>query len=64
MNVFRKAEEVHAVVTDAATRPGIKVIWMQEGIYDEGAEARAKENAMDVVYNRCMMAEHIRLFNK
>ncbi|MGC1932447.1 MAG: CoA-binding protein, partial [Candidatus Nitrosopolaris sp.] len=56
--------DVEAVVADAATKQGIKVIWMQEGIYDEEAEATAKENGMDVVYNRCMMAEHMRLFNK
>ncbi|MGC2573529.1 MAG: hypothetical protein WA364_18600 [Candidatus Nitrosopolaris sp.] len=30
---------------------------MQEGIYNE-AEKRAKGNSMDVVYNRCMIAEH------
>ncbi|MFZ0513260.1 MAG: CoA-binding protein [Candidatus Nitrosopolaris sp.] len=64
VDVFRKAEDVEAVVADAATKQGIKVIWMQEGIYDEEAEATAKENGMDVVYNRCMMAEHMRLFNK
>ena len=40
----------------------IKVIWMQEGIYNEEAEKRAKANGMDIVFNRCMMAEHRRLF--
>jgi uncharacterized protein len=64
VDVFRKAEDVMAVVTDATKKPGIKVIWMQEGIYDEEAEARAREKGMDVIYNRCMMAEHMRLFNK
>jgi hypothetical protein len=34
---------------------------MQEGIYNEEAENKAKENGIDVVYNRCMMAEHKRL---
>ena len=34
---------------------------MQLGIYNEGAEKRAKENGIDVVYNRCMMEEHKRL---
>jgi predicted CoA-binding protein len=37
---------------------------MQEGIYNEEAEAKAKENGMDVVSNRCMMAEHVRLFTE
>jgi predicted CoA-binding protein len=30
---------------------------MQEGIYNEEAEKRAKANGMDVVFYRCMMAE-------
>jgi predicted CoA-binding protein len=62
VDVFRKPEDVPAVVREAVKKPGIKVVWMQEGIYNEEAEARAKENGMDVVFNRCMMAEHMRLF--
>jgi uncharacterized protein len=62
VDVFRKPEDVPAVVREAVKKPGIKVVWMQEGIYNEEAEATAKENGMDVVFNRCMMAEHIRLF--
>lgn len=63
VDVFRKPDDVPAVVTEAVKKPGIKVIWMQEGIYNEEAEAKAKKYGMDVVSNRCMMAEHIRLFN-
>ncbi|MEJ7642324.1 MAG: CoA-binding protein [Candidatus Nitrosocosmicus sp.] len=33
---------------------------MQSGIYNEEAEKKAKENGMDVVFNRCMMVEHSR----
>jgi len=61
VDVFRKSEDVPAVVMEAVKKPGIKVVWMQEGIYNEEAEARAKEHGIDVVFNRCMMAEHIRL---
>jgi uncharacterized protein len=64
VDVFRKSEDVPAIVMDAIKKKGIKVIWMQEGIYNEEAEIKAKENGMDVVYNRCMMAEHKRLFSK
>ena len=63
VDIFRKAEDVPAVVTDAIKKPGIKVIWMQEGIYNDEAEANAKASAMEVVFNRCMMAEHERLFS-
>src|SRR5262245_47268533 len=63
VDIFRKSEDVPPVVDDALNRKDhIKVIWMQEGIYNEEAEKKAKENGMDVVYNRCMMAEHRRLF--
>jgi predicted CoA-binding protein len=36
---------------------------MQSGIYNEEAERKAKENGMDVVYNRCMKVEHDLLFD-
>ena len=35
---------------------------MQSGIYNEQAEKKARENGMDIVYNRCMKEEHMRLF--
>jgi uncharacterized protein len=64
VDIFRRSEDAPVVVMDAMKKKGIKVIWMQEGIYNEEAERKAKENGMDVVYNRCMMAEHKRLFSK
>ena len=58
VDVFRKSEDVPLVVNDAIKKKGIKVIWMQSGIYNEEAERKAKENGIDVVYNRCMKVEH------
>jgi uncharacterized protein len=64
VDVFRKSEDVPAVVEDVLKKKdGIKVLWMQLGIYNEEAERKAKQNGIDVVYNRCMMEEHKRLFN-
>jgi uncharacterized protein len=64
VDVFRRSEDVPAVIDDAIKKKDeIKVIWMQSGIYNEEAEKKAKENGIDVVYNRCMMAEHKRLFD-
>ena len=62
VDIFRRSEDVPAVVQDAVKKPGIKLIWMQEGIYSEEAERMAKEKGIQVVYNRCMLAEHKRLF--
>lgn len=63
VDIFRKSEDVPPIVDDAIHKKDqIKVIWMQEGIYNEEAEKKAKENGLEVVFNRCMMAEHKRLF--
>lgn len=62
VDIFRPSEDVPAVVEDAIKKNGIKVIWMQEGIYSEEAERMAREKGIEVVYNRCMQAEHMRLF--
>jgi predicted CoA-binding protein len=64
VDIFRKSEDVPAVIDDVVNRKNndIKVIWMQEGIYNGEAEKRAKANGIDVVFNKCMMAEHRRLF--
>jgi predicted CoA-binding protein len=62
VDVFRPSEDVPGVVEDALKKEGIKVIWMQEGIYSSKAEKMAKERNIDVIYNRCIMAEHRRLF--
>ena len=58
VDVFRRSEDVPLVVDDAIKKKGIKVIWMQSGIYNKDAERKAKENGIDVVYNRCMKVEH------
>ena len=63
VDIFRKSEDVPPIVNDAINKKDhIKVIWMQEGIYNEEAEKKGIENGLDVVFNRCMMAEHRRLF--
>lgn len=62
VDIFRRSEDVPPVVDDALKKKGIKVIWMQSGIYNEEAERKAKENGIDVVYNRCMKVEHSLLF--
>lgn len=63
VDIFRKSEDVLPIVLEAIKKKdGIKVIWMQEGIHNREAEQKASENGIDVVYNRCMMEEHKRLF--
>ena len=50
--------DVPSVIDDVIRKKGIKVIWMQSGIYNKEAEKKAKENGIDVIFNRCIMVEH------
>jgi predicted CoA-binding protein len=61
VNVFRKPDAV-ADVTEQAIAIGAKSIWMQDGVSDEKAAARARESGLDVVMDRCFKREHFRLF--
>ena len=61
VDVFRPSEDVMPVIREAIKiKP--KVIWLQEGIHNEEAEELARKKGIDVVFNRCMLAEHQRLF--
>lgn len=63
IDVFRPSEDVYLVVEDSIRKPGIRVIWLQEGIHNSDAEKIAGDNNIDFVFNRCIMAEHMRLFD-
>jgi uncharacterized protein len=63
IDVFRPSEDVYSVVEDSVKKPGVKVVWLQEGIHNAEAEKMALDNKINVVFNRCIMAEHMRLFN-
>ncbi len=61
VDVFRPSDQVLPVIEEAIKKKP-KVIWLQEGIHNPEAEALAKKAGIDVVFNRCMLAEHQRLF--
>jgi len=61
VDVFRPSDQVLPVVEEAIkVKP--KVIWLQQGIHNEEAEELARKEGIKVVFNRCMLAEHQRLF--
>jgi Predicted CoA-binding protein len=62
VDVFRPPEEVKKVVEEAIKR-GVKIVWLQLGIYNKEAVELAKKNNIEIIWNRCMMETHRRLFS-
>jgi len=60
VDIFRRSEEVPAIVEEAI-KIGAKAVWMQEGVINEPAAARAGEAGLLVVMDRCMLKEHRKL---
>lgn len=60
VNVFRRSEFVSDLV-DAAIASGARLFWMQEGVRDEQAAERLRAAGIEVVMDRCLMVEHMRL---
>ena len=61
LDVFRPSDEVAGIVDEALTREDIAVIWLQLGIYDDDAVARAEAAGPQVVQDHCMKVAHQRL---
>jgi predicted CoA-binding protein len=61
VDVFRPSEEVSGIVDEALDREDVKVVWLQLGIHDDDAVARAEADGRQVVQDRCMKPEHQRL---
>src|SRR5713226_7832777 len=59
VNVFRRAEEVAAVV-ESAIRIGAKVVWMQQGVENEAAAEKAWAAGLVVIEDACILVEHRR----
>ena len=60
VDLFRNSTNVGPVV-DAAIRLGARTIWMQLGVIDHEAAARARAAGLTVVMDRCPIIEDRRL---
>lgn len=57
VNVFRRPEFTPAIADDAVA-VGAKVLWLQSGIINEEAAARAEAGGLTVVMDACIATTH------
>jgi predicted CoA-binding protein len=57
VNVFRRSEFVDEIV-DQAIQLKVPAIWMQEGVINERAAEKARQQGIFVVMDRCILKEH------
>ena len=60
VDIFRRSEDCLSIVEEAI-KIGAKAVWMQEGVVNGEAEARALTAGLQVIMDHCMMKEHKRL---
>ena len=60
VNVFRLPKYIPAIV-DEMLALGLKDLWVQMGIWNDEAAAKAEAGGIRVVMDRCIMVEHRRL---
>ena len=63
VDIFRNPDMVVPLVSEAR-EVGAKVFWMQIGVINEEAAAKAAEAGMEVVMDRCVKIEHCRFYGK
>ena len=61
VDVFRRLDAVPAVV-DEAIALGARAIWLQLGLRDDAAAARARAAGIPFIQDRCIKMEHCRWF--
>jgi predicted CoA-binding protein len=57
VDVFRRSEFVGPIV-DEAIRVAARLIWLQVGVVDDAAQARAATAGIPFVMDRCLMVDH------
>lgn len=65
VDIFRRSEAVPPIVEAALEHlPNLKTVWMQIGVENAEAAAKAEARGIDVIQNRCPKIEYQRLFGE
>lgn len=64
VDIFRKPQDVVAVLEDIVKSERSPFVWMQEGVGSLEAKAYAESHGLPVVMDVCMMKEHKRIAPK
>ena len=63
VEIFRRSEDVMPIVEEAI-KIGVEAVWMQEGIVNEEAAAKARDAGLLVVMDKCIFKEHQRMIQE
>lgn len=62
VDIFRKPDVIASVVDACIKRGDIDTVWTQLGLVNNEAAAKAKQNGMKVVQNKCTKIEHRNIY--
>jgi len=60
VDIFRRSEDTPEIVEKAVKLPGIKCVFLQEGIENAKSKEIAESAGVFYVEDRCIMVDHIR----
>ena len=58
VNIFRRSDQVVPIVQSSLKNKSLKLVWMQDNVYNEDAAKLVREAGIPVVMNDCIYRVH------